>query len=201
MTKKTTKVDLHCHSTASAVSKLGVSRSLGLPECATPPDEVYALAKRRGMDFVTVTDHDTIDGALELAGRYADHLDLAPPSHCKASNEFQRKLLTTTDDLADAAAAAREAGSGAGRALTFSVLLTHVVFCAESEAAAEEERICAALELAPRPLGDCPFVLVGEPQRMADALRERRERIGLTWIVLPRDVVDRFCADVAPLLT
>ena len=137
---------------------------------------------------------------LELAGRYADHLDLAPPSHRKASNEFQRKLLTTTDDLADAAAAAREAGSGAGRALTFSVLLTNVVFCAESEAAAEEERICAALELAPRPLGDCPFVLVGEPQRMADALRERRERIGLTWIVLPRDVVDRFCADVAPLL-
>src|SRR6202035_6027659 len=25
-------------------------------------------AKRRGMDFVTLTDHDTIDGALELAG-------------------------------------------------------------------------------------------------------------------------------------
>jgi glycosyltransferase involved in cell wall biosynthesis/predicted metal-dependent phosphoesterase TrpH len=37
-----------------------------LPECATPPEEVYALAKKRGMDFVTITDHDTIDGALEL---------------------------------------------------------------------------------------------------------------------------------------
>jgi len=64
----TTRVDLHCHSTASAVSRLGVQRALGLPECATPPHEVYELAKRRGMDFVTITDHDTIDGALALAG-------------------------------------------------------------------------------------------------------------------------------------
>jgi glycosyltransferase involved in cell wall biosynthesis/predicted metal-dependent phosphoesterase TrpH len=65
----TSRVDLHCHSTASQLSKLGVQRSLGLPECATPPQEVYELAKRRGMDFVTITDHDTIDGCLELADR------------------------------------------------------------------------------------------------------------------------------------
>ncbi len=63
----TSRVDLHCHSCASQLSKLGIQRALGLPECATPPEEVYALAKRRGMDFVTITDHDTIAGALELA--------------------------------------------------------------------------------------------------------------------------------------
>jgi glycosyltransferase involved in cell wall biosynthesis/predicted metal-dependent phosphoesterase TrpH len=63
----TVKVDLHCHSTASEVAKLGVQRALALPECATPPHEVYELAKRRGMDFVTITDHDTIAGVLELA--------------------------------------------------------------------------------------------------------------------------------------
>ena len=67
--KPATRADLHCHSTASQVSKLGVQRALGLPECATPPEEVYALAKRRGMDFVTITDHDTIDGVLEIADR------------------------------------------------------------------------------------------------------------------------------------
>jgi glycosyltransferase involved in cell wall biosynthesis/predicted metal-dependent phosphoesterase TrpH len=64
----TSRADLHCHSTASQLSRLGVQRSLGLPECATPPEEVYELAKRRGMDFVTITDHDTIAGALELEG-------------------------------------------------------------------------------------------------------------------------------------
>src|ERR687896_176665 len=63
------RADMHCHSTASAVAKLGVQSALGLPECATPPEEVYALAKRRGMDFVTITDHDTIDGALAIADR------------------------------------------------------------------------------------------------------------------------------------
>jgi glycosyltransferase involved in cell wall biosynthesis/predicted metal-dependent phosphoesterase TrpH len=65
----TSRVDMHCHSTASQLSRLGVQRSLGLPECATPPEEVYELAKRRGMDFVTITDHDTIAGCLELEGR------------------------------------------------------------------------------------------------------------------------------------
>jgi glycosyltransferase involved in cell wall biosynthesis/predicted metal-dependent phosphoesterase TrpH len=62
-------VDMHCHSSASQESKLGVQRAVGLPECATPPQEVYELAKRRGMDFVTITDHDTIAGVLEIADR------------------------------------------------------------------------------------------------------------------------------------
>ena len=66
----TARVDMHCHSTASELGKLGIQRSVGLPECATPPEEVYELAKRRGMDFVTITDHDTIDGCLELADRH-----------------------------------------------------------------------------------------------------------------------------------
>jgi glycosyltransferase involved in cell wall biosynthesis/predicted metal-dependent phosphoesterase TrpH len=60
---------MHCHSTASQVARLGIQRSVGLPECATPAEEVYGLAKRRGMDFVTITDHDTIDGCLEIADR------------------------------------------------------------------------------------------------------------------------------------
>ncbi len=60
---------MHCHSTASEVSRLGVQRAVGLPECATPPEEVYELAKRRGMDFVTITDHDTIEGVLQIADR------------------------------------------------------------------------------------------------------------------------------------
>ncbi len=68
-TRATCKVDMHCHSTASQESKLGVQRAVGLPECATPPQEVYELSKRRGMDLVTITDHDTIAGVLEIADR------------------------------------------------------------------------------------------------------------------------------------
>jgi glycosyltransferase involved in cell wall biosynthesis/predicted metal-dependent phosphoesterase TrpH len=68
---KNSRADMHVHSTASQLSKLGIQRSLSLPECATPPEEVYELAKRRGMDFVTITDHDTIAGAQTIA-RYPD---------------------------------------------------------------------------------------------------------------------------------
>src|SRR5450755_4196637 len=63
------RADMHVHSTASQLSKLGIQRSLHLPECATRPEEVYELAKRRGMDFVTITDHDTIDGVMAIADR------------------------------------------------------------------------------------------------------------------------------------
>jgi hypothetical protein len=66
---RASRVDMHCHSTASQESRIGVQRAVGLPECATPPHEVYELAKRRGMDFVTITDHDTIDGVLQIADR------------------------------------------------------------------------------------------------------------------------------------
>ncbi|HEX8976949.1 MAG TPA: glycosyltransferase [Solirubrobacteraceae bacterium] len=68
---KNSRADMHVHSTASQLSKLGIQRSLSLPECATPPEEVYELAKRQEMDFVTITDHDTIAGA-EAISHYPD---------------------------------------------------------------------------------------------------------------------------------
>jgi predicted metal-dependent phosphoesterase TrpH len=67
VTRCITRADLHCHSSASQLARLTVQRTVALPECATPPQEVYELAKRRGMDFVTVTDHDTIAGVLKIA--------------------------------------------------------------------------------------------------------------------------------------
>jgi predicted metal-dependent phosphoesterase TrpH len=36
-------------------------------ECYSEPGAVYECARRRGMDLVTLTDHDTIAGALEIA--------------------------------------------------------------------------------------------------------------------------------------
>ena len=35
-------------------------------ESYTPPEEAYRMAKNAGMDFVTLTDHETIEGALTL---------------------------------------------------------------------------------------------------------------------------------------
>ena len=41
-------------------------RFLGSRDCYSRPDDVYRTRKARGMDLVAITDHDCIDGALEL---------------------------------------------------------------------------------------------------------------------------------------
>ena len=40
------------------------------PICSTDPESIYQVAKARGMDLVTITDHDAIDGVLELVERH-----------------------------------------------------------------------------------------------------------------------------------
>lgn len=57
--------DLHVHSRFSGAVNLPVLRRVGY-ECYSEPREVYAEARRRGMDLVTLTDHDSIEGAVEL---------------------------------------------------------------------------------------------------------------------------------------
>lgn len=67
------RIDLHLHSSASGAATNWWVKSLGLGfstrESYTDPADAYALAKAAGMDFVTLTDHETIAGALTLADR------------------------------------------------------------------------------------------------------------------------------------
>src|SRR4029077_18845319 len=44
----------------------GTMPFLGSRDCYSTPADVYRVARARGMDLVAVTDHDSIDGALEL---------------------------------------------------------------------------------------------------------------------------------------
>lgn len=66
------KVDMHCHSAHSDRPAHWVFYRIGAKESYITPDELYRRLKARGMDFVTVTDHDVIDGALELASKHDD---------------------------------------------------------------------------------------------------------------------------------
>ena len=45
-------------------------------DCYSPPEDVYRVAKARGMDLVAITDHDPIDGCLELLDRHPDARDV-----------------------------------------------------------------------------------------------------------------------------
>lgn len=60
------RVDLHVHTLASSVAGEAALNAIDCPECFSTPDDVVKQARLRGMDFVCITDHDTLDGALSL---------------------------------------------------------------------------------------------------------------------------------------
>lgn len=83
----TSRAYLHCHSSPSA-----------------PAEQIYQQAKSDGMDFVTITDRDSIDGVLsiadrpdvfmsvELTARFRDS-ERALPIRCHGISEFDHAWL------------------------------------------------------------------------------------------------------------
>ncbi|MDD3311060.1 glycosyltransferase [Pseudodesulfovibrio sp.] len=67
MAEPTFKVDLHVHSKYSTRPSQWILQKIGCPESFTEPADLYAIARSRGMDLVTITDHNTIRGSLEIA--------------------------------------------------------------------------------------------------------------------------------------
>ncbi len=59
--------DLHVHSKHSKRPSQWVLQKIDCPESFSDPKQIYGLAQDRGMDLVTITDHNSIDGALEIA--------------------------------------------------------------------------------------------------------------------------------------
>lgn len=70
------RADLHVHSCHSRAS--GTLRFLRSRDCYSSPRDVYRVAKARGMDVVTITDHDSIDGWRELLDSRPDAADVLP---------------------------------------------------------------------------------------------------------------------------
>ncbi len=60
------KADLHVHSNYSEHPSEWFLQRIGTRESYTEIEEVYRRAKIAGMDFITLTDHNTIEGALRL---------------------------------------------------------------------------------------------------------------------------------------
>src|SRR5438477_2066379 len=60
------KCDLHIHSRFSARSEEWLFRRFDFPDSYSDPRELHRQLLEREMDFVTITDHDTIDGCLEI---------------------------------------------------------------------------------------------------------------------------------------
>jgi len=67
MKSPTSRADLHIHSRHSDRAADWVLRRLDFPASYSDPLQTYNRLRSEGMDFVTLTDHDTIGGCLEIA--------------------------------------------------------------------------------------------------------------------------------------
>lgn len=63
------RCDMHVHSMYSKAAGYWFLRALQAPESFTPPELLYEKARSRGMDFVTVTDINTIEGVMRIIGQ------------------------------------------------------------------------------------------------------------------------------------
>ena len=61
------RCDLHIHSRHSARSEEWLFRRFDFPDSYSDPKQLYEQLRKRGMDYVTITDHDSIDGCMEIA--------------------------------------------------------------------------------------------------------------------------------------
>ncbi|MCS7151816.1 MAG: glycosyltransferase [Endomicrobia bacterium] len=68
------KVDLHIHSKYSEHPSEWFLQRLGAAESYTEPEFIFKTAKERGMDFVTITDHNRIEGVMLLKEKYPDEV-------------------------------------------------------------------------------------------------------------------------------
>lgn len=66
------KADLNVHSKVSKHPSDWFLQRIGAGKSYTEPETIYRLAKSRGMDLVTITDHNRIDGILELMQLHPD---------------------------------------------------------------------------------------------------------------------------------
>ncbi len=92
------KCDMHVHSCYS-----GISKHLGFFQGADSfslPEQIYARAKTNGMDIVTITDHDTINGCLHYLNAYPDTFDFFISEEVTASlNEFNTAIHINVYDI------------------------------------------------------------------------------------------------------
>ncbi|HVN94924.1 MAG TPA: glycosyltransferase [Syntrophorhabdaceae bacterium] len=65
-------IDLHVHSKYSEPSTDWFMQGSQISESYSDPFSIYESAKRSGMSFVTITDHNRIDGCLYLKEKYGD---------------------------------------------------------------------------------------------------------------------------------
>lgn len=147
---------------------------------------------------------------LEIAGRYADRVDLHPlqsrrdARRAGGTDEFARFLGTTMEDARCAVQVLEESERQAGRRVGTtlrSMWMGLVTLCSPDQRRAAETELCALHGLAWRDLSECPYALVGDSAYVADLLVRRHVELGLDAVVMsPGEELEQFMTEVYPLV-
>ncbi len=68
------KIDMHVHSKYSKHPSEWFLQRIGAAESYTEPGLIYARSKENGMNFITITDHNSIEGALLLKAQFPEEI-------------------------------------------------------------------------------------------------------------------------------
>lgn len=133
---------------------------------------------------------------LRLAAREADIVGINPSLHSGAVDAatISGMLASTIDGKLDVVRAA------AGERYAHLELNVRVFLATVGpEAAATREAIVASFGVDPAEIDASPFALLGHPDQLVDALLERRDRWGFSYIIVGVDQLDAFAPVVAAL--
>ncbi len=68
------KADLHVHSKFSKHPSEWFLQRIGAAESYTEPAAIYAKAKENGMNFITITDHNAVEGSFQLKAKHPNEI-------------------------------------------------------------------------------------------------------------------------------
>jgi len=133
---------------------------------------------------------------LTLAAREADIVGFAGFSHRRGGTAFDFSAFGT-EGAARRIAIVREAAGARVGELELNALVQAVEVTDSVRRAAEDW--VRGNDLPAEAALDSPFVLFGSHDAMADALRERRERLGLSYFVVFEPAIDGFAPVISRL--
>lgn len=92
---------MHCHTYFSG--KTGHMTAFEPMDSYNSPQRLYDLAKQRGMDLVTITDHDSIDGCLDFLDKNPDTPDFFVGEEVTVQvPEFNKSIHVAVYDITEA---------------------------------------------------------------------------------------------------
>ena len=136
---------------------------------------------------------------LKIAGREADIVSIAPLMPGSSTFETTgRDLANSGDRIARQVDWIRQGAGARFDSIELSVFAHHVD--ATDDVAQASEELAAQTGTTPEGIADSPHVLMGPPSAMVEALIDRRERHGISYVIFDSadlDVVEPVVAQLA----